>query len=132
MFQRLTPTNGRHAARTTPEDPGHRHKPDKKCPFVDATEPDVTGREIVQVTGNAGDLVLWNALLPHRGGKNTGKTPRITQYISMRPAGPPEKAAERVANAIPPAPAPKYGPRTSTRPQASENPLNAWALSPEQ
>jgi amidase len=36
------------------------------------------------------------------------------------------KAAERVANAIPPAPAPKYGPRTSTRPQASENPLNAW------
>ena len=36
------------------------------------------------------------------------------------------KAAERVSNAIPPAPAPKYGPRNSTRPRASENPLNAW------
>src|SRR5579863_1335149 len=37
-----------------------------------------------------------------------------------------QSAAERVANAIPPAPAPKYGPRNSTRPLASENPLNAW------
>ena len=36
------------------------------------------------------------------------------------------KAADRVSNAIPPAPSPKYGPRTSTRPAASENPLNAW------
>jgi amidase len=37
-----------------------------------------------------------------------------------------QKAADRVAKAIPPAPAPKYGPRNSTRPPASENPLNAW------
>src|ERR1022692_486698 len=36
------------------------------------------------------------------------------------------KAAHRVSNAIPPAPSPKYAPRTSTRPAASENPLNAW------
>jgi amidase len=36
------------------------------------------------------------------------------------------KAAERVSNAIPPAPLPKYRPRNSTRPPASENPLNAW------
>jgi len=37
------------------------------------------------------------------------------------------KAADRVSNAIPPAPPLKYGrPRNSTRPQASENPLNAW------
>jgi amidase len=37
-----------------------------------------------------------------------------------------QSAAERVANAIPRAPAPKYGPRNSTRPLASENTLNAW------
>ncbi|HEV8038879.1 MAG TPA: amidase [Bryobacteraceae bacterium] len=36
------------------------------------------------------------------------------------------RAAERVSNAIPPARAPKYGPRNSTRPLASENTLNAW------
>src|SRR5450631_1705810 len=36
------------------------------------------------------------------------------------------KAADRVSNALPPAPSPKYGPRNSTRPAASENPLNAW------
>jgi amidase len=36
------------------------------------------------------------------------------------------KIADRVAMAASPAPAPKYGPRESTRPQASENPLGAW------
>jgi len=36
------------------------------------------------------------------------------------------KSVDRVAKAVPPPPAPKYGPRVSTRPQASENPLNAW------
>ncbi len=36
------------------------------------------------------------------------------------------KAADRVSKASPPAPAPKYGPRSSTRPPASENPLGAW------
>ncbi len=36
------------------------------------------------------------------------------------------KAADRVAKAAPPAPSPKYGPRVSARPSASENPLNAW------
>jgi amidase len=35
-------------------------------------------------------------------------------------------AADRVSKATPPAPAPKYGPRESRRPPASENPLNAW------
>jgi hypothetical protein len=62
----------------------------------DATEPDVEGREVVKVIGRAGDLVIWDALLPHRGGRNDGATPRITQYISMQPAGSPKKAAERI------------------------------------
>jgi ectoine hydroxylase-related dioxygenase (phytanoyl-CoA dioxygenase family) len=63
----------------------------------DTDEPDVTGREIVRVVGDAGDLVVWNALLPHRAGRNDGTTPRITQYIAMRPAGGREEAEERVA-----------------------------------
>ena len=36
------------------------------------------------------------------------------------------KTADRVSKALPPAPPPKYGPRSSARPPASENPLNAW------
>jgi hypothetical protein len=60
-------------------------------------EPDVTGRELVEVSGQAGDLVIWNALLPHRGGRNAGSRPRITQYISMKAAGSSEQAASRVA-----------------------------------
>ena len=36
------------------------------------------------------------------------------------------KSVDRVAKAVPPAPSPKYGPRESARPAASENPLNAW------
>jgi amidase len=36
------------------------------------------------------------------------------------------KTADRVTKALPAAPAPKYGPRQSARPSASDNPLNAW------
>ena len=36
------------------------------------------------------------------------------------------KAADRVSKALPPAAPPKYGPRTSARPPAAENPLGAW------
>jgi len=36
------------------------------------------------------------------------------------------KAADRVAKAAPPPLPPKYGPRSSNKPPAHENPLNAW------
>lgn len=36
------------------------------------------------------------------------------------------KAADRVAKALPPPSAPRYGPRDSTRPSPETNPLNAW------
>jgi len=36
------------------------------------------------------------------------------------------KATDRIAKAVPPAPPPKYGPRSGTRPAAAENPLGAW------
>jgi ectoine hydroxylase-related dioxygenase (phytanoyl-CoA dioxygenase family) len=66
-------------------------------PDPEDDEPDIGDRPIVRVTGRAGDLVIWNALLPHRSGRNDGARPRITQYVSMRAAGSAEEAAERVA-----------------------------------
>jgi ectoine hydroxylase-related dioxygenase (phytanoyl-CoA dioxygenase family) len=63
----------------------------------ETTEPDVAGREVVRVTGRAGDLLIWNQLLPHRGGRNDGATPRVTQYIAMQRAGSCAQAEERVA-----------------------------------
>jgi hypothetical protein len=61
-------------------------------------EPDVTGHARVKIPGNAGDLVIWNSWLPHRGGRNEGTTPRLTQYISMFEAGTRSLTAdERVA-----------------------------------
>jgi hypothetical protein len=60
-------------------------------------EPVVGDHPVVRVAGKAGDLVIWNALLPHRGGRNDGPAARVTQYVSMRPAGSEEEAAERVA-----------------------------------
>ncbi len=68
----------------------------KAHPGVD--EPDVRGRELVKIPGHAGDLVIWNSLLPHRGGRNEGTTPRLTQYISMFEAGSRNQTAdERIA-----------------------------------
>lgn len=34
----------------------------------------------------AGDLVIWNRLLAHGNGRNTGTRPRLAQYITMHPA----------------------------------------------
>ena len=48
----------------------------------------------MKVPGKAGDLVIWNSLLPHRGGKNEGESPRLTQYISMFEAGSRNETAE--------------------------------------
>lgn len=60
--------------------------------------PDVTGHPIVKVPGQAGDLMIWNTLLPHRGGRNAGTTPRLTQYLTMFEAGSrTETAEERIA-----------------------------------
>jgi hypothetical protein len=60
-------------------------------------EPKIGEHPIVSIPGRAGDLVIWNARLPHRGGMNTGNRPRLVQYLSMRPAKTdPAAAWERV------------------------------------
>jgi ectoine hydroxylase-related dioxygenase (phytanoyl-CoA dioxygenase family) len=35
---------------------------------------------------NAGDLVIWNSMLPHGTGRNNSTRPRLAQYITMFPA----------------------------------------------
>lgn len=49
--------------------------------------PDMTGLTVKKIAGKAGDLVIWNSLLPHGNSLNKSKTlPRWSQYILMTPA----------------------------------------------
>jgi len=41
--------------------------------------------EPVPVTGNAGDLIIWQNTLPHCATPNHGATPRMVQYITYLP-----------------------------------------------
>lgn len=61
--------------------------------------PDLTGLEVRSIPGRAGDLLIWNSLLPHGNGENTSPRPRLAQYISMYPAarGTEAERRERVA-----------------------------------
>src|SRR5688500_4218783 len=53
----------------------------------DHFKPDTTGFELVKVKMNAGDLLIFNSLLPHGIRANTsGNKVRLAQYISMMPA----------------------------------------------
>lgn len=52
----------------------------------DPRRPDLTGYEITKVVGKAGDLVIWNRMLPHGNGHNTSGRPRWAQFIAMNPA----------------------------------------------
>lgn len=61
-------------------------------------QPDLEGLEIQQVAAEAGDLIIWNSLLPHGNSLNTSNQPRWSQYILMTPAEPDNEAkrAERI------------------------------------
>lgn len=52
----------------------------------DPRVPDLTGLEVRSIPGRAGDLLIWNSLLPHGNGRNTSDRPRLAQYITMSPA----------------------------------------------
>lgn len=43
--------------------------------------------EAVPVTGQAGDLIIWQQALPHCATPNKGTRPRYVQYVSYRPKG---------------------------------------------
>ncbi len=57
-------------------------QPEDRNPF----QPDITGFEIEQIETKAGDLLIWNSMLPHGIRPNRSNRPRIAQYISMAPA----------------------------------------------
>ncbi len=69
-------------------------------PLVDARgEPlpiDVSGHDIVRVPLRAGDLIVWNAHLPHHGGPNHGSRPRISMAVTMHPEGREQARMERI------------------------------------
>jgi hypothetical protein len=55
-------------------------------PDQDPRRPDVTGKNVTPIPGKAGDLLIWNNLLPHGNGHNISNRPRFAQFISMVPA----------------------------------------------
>ena len=69
-------------------------QPDNRDPF----KPDITGLEdkLVKVELEAGDLMIFNSLLPHGIRPNRSKEKvRIAQYISMMPAEPENDALKQ-------------------------------------
>ena len=46
---------------------------------------DIGDREVVDVGGPQGSILIWNRLLLHANGRNTTDDPRFAQYITMYP-----------------------------------------------
>ena len=44
---------------------------------------DTTGRDIVHVPAQAGDVIVWDSLLAHGNSKNLSSSPRIAFYVLM-------------------------------------------------
>jgi hypothetical protein len=56
------------------------------------------GYAVTPIPMKAGDLVIWNRLLAHGNGRNTGTRPRLAQYLTMYPARDDEaQRQERIA-----------------------------------
>ena len=45
----------------------------------------IEGREIVNVSAQTGDLIVWDSRLPHGNSKNASSEPRIAFYVMMAP-----------------------------------------------
>jgi hypothetical protein len=41
--------------------------------------------EVKTIPGKAGDLLIWQSLLPHGNSRNRSNKPRLAQYITMYP-----------------------------------------------
>jgi ectoine hydroxylase-related dioxygenase (phytanoyl-CoA dioxygenase family) len=52
----------------------------------DAPLPDLRPDQAIPIPGRAGDLVIWDNMLPHGNGHNVSDRPRLAQFISMYPA----------------------------------------------
>lgn len=59
-----------------------KDQPEDRDPF----QPDISVFEITKVNMKAGDLLIFNSMLPHGIRPNYSDRPRIAQYLSMTPA----------------------------------------------
>jgi len=59
---------------------------------------EITGFRAVPIAAKAGDLVVWNSLLPHGTGKNQSNEPRRCMFVSMSPVT--KMAREAAAQAV--------------------------------
>lgn len=66
-------------------------QPEDRDPWM----PDTTGFEIVKMVAHAGDLLIWDSMLPHGIRANRSDKPRMAQYISMFPATPENEELRR-------------------------------------
>ncbi|QHW32751.1 phytanoyl-CoA dioxygenase family protein [Paenibacillus rhizovicinus] len=62
----------------------------------DPRVPDITGYDVMPIPGEAGDLLIWDVLLPHGNGENLSDDIRFAQYITMHPAPPVSHAKSRI------------------------------------
>ncbi|MFK0571761.1 phytanoyl-CoA dioxygenase family protein [Endozoicomonas sp.] len=51
------------------------------------SDEELNGHDIVNLGGKAGTFILWDSRLPHASSLNHHDQPRLTQYITMHPAG---------------------------------------------
>ena len=87
----------------------------KGAPFAD--QPFAARQKPTEVTGRAGDLLIWNRLLPHGNLPNTSSVPRVAQFISMY--------------SLSPSPSPSPSPSTSVEhPEAATRASTGWRLFP--
>jgi hypothetical protein len=56
----------------------------------------IDDKEIVNIPGRAGTLILWDSRLRHRGGLNYADRPRFAQAIAMHPVGDDNERQERI------------------------------------
>ncbi|MBC3917452.1 phytanoyl-CoA dioxygenase family protein [Undibacterium sp. CY18W] len=70
--------------------PGFQHRlnawMDSLPADADPREQDLHALGSRPIGGKAGDMVIWNQLLPHGSRPNRGTKPRIVQYINMLPS----------------------------------------------
>ena len=61
---------------------------------------EVTGLPVVTLPGKAGDLVIWNSLLPHGNARNTSDSARQAMFLTMTPVDELVTAADGDADAV--------------------------------